>query len=107
MGGLTKSLSDSSLNYLLEKEEFSSSEVTERNESTDIALERVLENDFHHMRFHNLTKNVTVNTAFGRQKSNQLREASKDTGKETDSDKTLLTYVPGVEKPAKKVVDLS
>ena len=59
------------------------------------------------MRFHNLTKNVTVNTAFGRQKSNQLREASKDTGKETDSDKTLLTYVHGVEKPAKKVVDLS
>ena len=59
------------------------------------------------MRFHNLTKNVTDNTAFGRQKSNQQREASKGTGKETDRDKMLLTYVHGVEKPIKKVVDLS
>ena len=42
---------DNSLNSLLEKEEFSTSKVTERNESTDIALETVLENDFYHLRF--------------------------------------------------------
>ena len=88
-GGLTKSLSDHNFNSLMEKEEFPTSEVTERNESTYIALERVLENNFHHMRFSSLSKNVTDSRTFRRKKSKQQREVVVDAGKETDSDKTL------------------
>ena len=104
---LTKCLSDNSLSSLIEKEEFSTSKVTERNKSTDIVLERVLENDFHHTRFNSLVKNVTDNRAFRRMKSKQQREVNIDTGKEADSDKTLLTYAERVEKPTEQVVDLS
>ena len=57
-GGLTKSFNDSSLNSLIKKDEFSTSKVTEWNQSIDIALERVLENDFHHMRFNSLLLKV-------------------------------------------------
>ena len=59
-----------------------------------------MENDFQHKRFNNIIK------AFRREKSKQQREANKEIGKETDSDKTLLTYVYVVEKPTKIVVDL-
>ena len=70
------------------------SKETERNESTDIVLKRVLENDFHHTRFNSLAKNVTDNRAL-------------DKGKETYTYKTLLTYAERVEKPTEQVVDLS
>ena len=81
---LTKSLCDISLSPLIEKQEFSTSKVTERNESTDIVLETVLDNGFHHTRFSNLAKNVTDNRAFRRKKSKQQREVNIDRGKETD-----------------------
>ena len=88
---LTKSLSDNSLSSLIiEKEEFSTSKGTEWKESTDIVLERGLENDFHHTRFNSLAKNVTDNTAFRKSKSKQQREVNIDKGKETNSDKNLL-----------------
>ena len=45
-GRLTKSLSDNSLNSLIEKEEFSTSEAPQRNESTDIVLQKVLREIF-------------------------------------------------------------
>ena len=106
-GELTKSLSDSSLSSLIKKEEFSTSKVIGWNESTDIVLERVLENDFHHTRFNSLAKNVTGNRVFRRKNSNQQKEVNKDTGKETDSGKTLLTYADRVEKPTQQVVDFS
>ena len=99
---LTKSLSNKSLNSLIiEKEEFSTSKGTERKESTDIVLERGLENDIHH------TRNVTDNRAFRKSESKQQREVNIDTGKETDGDKTLLTYADRVEEPTEQVVDLS
>ena len=41
---LTKSLSDHSLSSLIEKQEFSTSKVTERNKSTDIVLESLAKN---------------------------------------------------------------
>ena len=105
---LTKSLSDNSLSSsIIEKEEFSTSKGTERKESTDIVLERGLENDFHHTRFNSLAKNVTDNRAFRKSKSKQQREVYIDKGKETDSDKKLLTYADRVEKPTEQVVDLS
>ena len=106
-GELTKSLSDNSLSSLIEKEEFSISKVTEWNESTGIILERVLESDFYHARFNSLAKNVTGNRALRRKKSKQQREVIIDTGKEIDSDKTLLTYTDRVKKPTEQVVDLS
>ena len=93
-GELTKSLSDTSLCLLIKKEEFSTSKVTERNESADIALE-------------SLAKNVTDNRAFKKKKSKQQRKVNIDTGKETDSDKTLLTDADRVKKPTEQVVDLS
>ena len=93
-GDLAKSLSDTSLSLLIEKEEFSTSKVTERNESTDIVLE-------------SLAKNVTDNRAFRRKKSKQKREVNGDTGKETDSDKTLLTDADRVKKPTEQVIDFS
>ena len=68
------------------------SKETERNESTDIVLKRVLENDFHHTRFNSLAKNVTDNRAL-------------DKGKETYTYKTFLTYAERVEKPTEQVVD--
>ena len=80
---LTKSLSDHSLSSLIEKQEFSTSKVTERNKSTDIVLE-------------SLAKNVKTT------KGSQI-----NTGKETDSDKIPLTYADKVEKPTEQVVDLS
>ena len=83
-GELTKSLNDISLSALIDKQEFSTSKVTERNESTDVALETVLDNDFHHTRFNNLAKNVTDNRAFRKKKSKQQRKVNIDTGKETD-----------------------
>ena len=70
-GGLTTSFIDNSLNSLIENREFSTSEVTERNESTDIASKIVLDNDFHRIRFNSLHKNVTNNTALRRTKSKQ------------------------------------
>ena len=105
---LTKSLSGNSLSSLIiEKEEFSTSKGTERKVLTDIVLERGLENDFHHTRFNSLAKNVTHNRAFRKSKSKQQREVNIDKGKETDSDKTLLTYADRVKKPTEQVVDLS
>ena len=64
------------------------------DESTNIALE-------------SLSKNVTDNRAFRKKKSKPQRKVNIDTGKETDSDKTLLTDDDRVKKPAKQVVDLS
>ena len=72
--------------------------MTEWNESKDIALESVSENDFSHMRLKSLTKNVTDNSVFRRKKSKQQMEFNIDTGKETDRDKKLLTCAHGVEK---------
>ena len=43
-GKVTKSLGDSSSNFLIKKEEFSTSKVTEQNESADIALESLAKN---------------------------------------------------------------
>ena len=43
----------------------------------------------------------------GRNKSKQQWEVNFDSRKETDSDKTFLTYAHGAEKPIKKVEDLS
>ena len=93
-GESTKSLSDNSLSSFIEKEEFLTSKETERNESTDIVLKRVLENNFHHTRFNSLAKNVTDNRAL-------------DIGKETATDKALLTYAERVKKPTEQVIDLS
>ena len=76
-GELTKRFSDTSLNSLIEKEEFSTSKVTKRNEWTDIVVE-------------SLAKNVTDNRKFRRKKSKQQREVNIVTRKETDSNKTLL-----------------
>ena len=45
-GRLAKSLSDNSLNSLIEKEEFSTSEAPQRSESTDIVLQKVLREIF-------------------------------------------------------------
>ena len=83
---MTKSFSDNSLNSLLKREEFSTSEVTEQNELPNIALERVLMNYFHYMRFNNQTKNVTVNRAFRREKSKQ-QQREVNIENEIDSDK--------------------
>ena len=55
---MTKSLSASSLSLLIEKEEISTSKVTEQNETTNIVFKKVLENDFYHTRFNILAKNV-------------------------------------------------
>ena len=93
-GEVTKSLGDSCSNLLIKKGEFSTSKVTERNESVDIALE-------------SLAKNVTDNRAFRKKNSKQQRKVNIDTRKETDSDKTLLTDADRVKKPTKQVVDLS
>ena len=49
----------------------------------------MLENGFHHIRFNSLAKNVTGNRVFRRKKSIQQREVNIDTGKETDSNKTV------------------
>ena len=57
-GEMTKSLSANSLSLLIEKEEISTSKVTEQNETTDIGFKKVLENDFYHTRFNILGKNV-------------------------------------------------
>ena len=57
-GEMTKSLSANSLSLLIEKEEISTSKVTEQNETTDIGFKKVLENDFYHTRFNMLGKNV-------------------------------------------------
>ena len=76
-GELTKRFSDTSLNLLIEKEEFSTSKVTKRNKWTDIVVE-------------SLAKNVTDNRKFRRKKSKQQREVNIVTRKETDSNKTLL-----------------
>ena len=86
-GELTKSLSDTSLCLLIEKGEFSTSKVTERNESADIALE-------------SLAKNVTDNRTFRKKKSKQQR---KVTGKENDSDMTLLTDADRVKNPQNRL----
>ena len=67
----------------------------------------MLENGFHHIRFNSLAKNVTGNRVFRRKKSIQQREVNIDTGKETDSNKTVLTYVNRVEKSSEQIVDLS
>ena len=72
--------------------------VTESNESTDIVLQRVFQNNFHHTRFNSLVKIVTDNTAFRRKMSKQQREVNIDTRKETDSDGTLLIYAKRVKK---------
>ena len=101
---LSKSLNDNSLNSLIEKEEFSTSKVTEQNESMNIVLEIVLENDFHRTRFICLARNATDNRALRRKKPTKQKQVSIDTGKETDNDKT---YANRVEKPAEQVVDLS
>ena len=93
-GELTKSLSDTSLSLLIETGEFSTSKVTEKNGSTDIALE-------------SLPKNVTDNKAFRKKKSKQQKKVNIDTGKQTDSDKTLLRDADRVKKPTEQVVDLS
>ena len=91
---MTKSLSDTSLSLLIDKAEFSTSKVARRNESTDIALK-------------NLAKNVTDNRAFRKKKFKQQNKVNIDTGKETDSDKTLLADADRVKNPAERVVDLS
>ena len=83
------------------------SNVTEPKESTDILLERALQNNFHHTRFNSLVKNVTDNRVFRRKNSKQQREVNIDTRKETDSDTTLLIYAKRVKKPTKQVADLS
>ena len=89
-GELTKSLSDTSLSLLIEKGECSTSKVTERNESTDTALK-------------SLAKNVTDNRAFRKTKSKQQRKVNIDTGKETDSDMTLLTDADRVKIPQNRL----
>ena len=66
-----------------------------------------MENDFHHTRFNSVAKNVTDNRAFRRKKSKQQREINIDIRKETDSEKTFLTYAERIEKPTEQVVDLS
>ena len=91
---MTKSLSDTSLSLLIDKAEFSTSKVAQGNESTDIALK-------------NLAKNVTDNRAFRKKKFKQQNKVNIDTGKETDSDNTLLADADRVKKPAERVVDLS
>ena len=91
---MTKSLCDSCSNLLIKKGEFSTSKVTERNESVDIALE-------------SLAKNVTDNRAFRKKNSKQQRKVNIDTAKETNSDKTLLTDGDRVKKPTEQVEDLS
>ena len=58
------------------------------DESANIALE-------------SLSKNVTDNRAFRKKKSKQQRKANMDTGKETDSDQTLLTDDDRVKKTRK------
>ena len=47
------------------------------------------------------------NRAFRKSKSKEKREVNIDTGKETNSEKTLLRYADRVEKPTEQVVDLS
>ena len=82
--------------------------VTESNESTDIVLQRVFQNNFYHTRFNSLVKIVTDNRAFRRKKSKQQREVNIDARKETDSDATLLIYAKRVKKKlTKQIVDLS
>ena len=93
------------LNGLIEKEEFSTSNETEWNDSTDIVLKRALQNYFHHSSFNSLAKNVTDNRAFKRKKSKQQRKVDIDSGKETDSDTTLLTYVDRVKEPTVQLAD--
>ena len=91
---MNKSLSDTSLSLLIKKEEFLTSKLTQWNKSTDIVLE-------------SLAKNVTENRAFRRKKSKQQRQVNIDTGKDTDSDKMLLTYADRVKKSIEQIVDFS
>ena len=93
-GEQTKSLSDTSLSLLIEKEEFLTSKVTERYKLMDIVVE-------------NLAKNATGNSAFRSKKSKQQREVNTGTGKETDSAKTLLTDADRVKTFTEQIVDLS
>ena len=88
-GRAYEKLIDNSLSSLIQKEGFSTSKVLQQNEQTEIVLEIVLENGFHHIRFNSLAKNVTGNRVFRRKKSIQQREVNIDTGKETDSNKTV------------------
>ena len=60
------------------------------DESTDTALK-------------SLAKNVTDNRAFRKTKSKQQRKVNIDTGKETDSDMTLLTDADRVKIPQNRL----